>query len=84
MAQIDYKKYTVIGIDQVSQPTPAWVKKSVAIFMVISGAVSNWAYMTTIIPESAKPEVLLLTGTLTAAVAAIAPFFGIKTKAVRQ
>lgn len=84
MAQIDYKKYTVIGIDQVSQPTPAWVKKTVAIYMVLAGAFSNWAYLTTVIPESAKPEVLLVSGTLTAIVAGIAPMFGIKTKAVRK
>ncbi len=80
---IQYKKYTVIGLGQISQPTPAWVKKAVAAYMVVAGVFSNWAYATTLIPESTKPEVLLATGTLTALVAGIAPFFGIKTKAVR-
>ena len=81
---LDYKKYTVFGLAAIKRPTPAWVKRALSVVLLLMGVFSNWCYATSFIPEHLKPEILLATGTITAAIAAVAPLFGVKVKAVNR
>lgn len=74
------KTYTAFGPAQVAAPTPMWVKRTVAICMVIISAFNGWVFATTLIPDTAKTEVILLTGFLQTIIVGVAPMFGIKVK----
>lgn len=81
---MEYKKYTVVGLSEYGKPTPAWVKRTLAVSLVLLGGVSTYVHGATFISVEVKEQIMYAAGTLAGTLSAIAPLFGVRTKSVNR